>query len=275
MFEIGREYKRKTQLHEFYGGQRQGGISTPKNSSNIFIFISEQGKKYGYYDGYRDDGLFWYTGEGQSGDMKMDKGNKAIRDHSINDKTIHVFEYTKKAYVRYIGFAEYLGHNFETRPDKMGKLREAIVFQLDINSSLIGNDINELPVVYECGKAPNLKGKNLSQLRIQALSFVSKDSKVEIKKEVARNRSEALKLYILRRSKGICEGCNREAPFISKKGPFLECHHMHRLSDGGPDHPQNVIALCPNCHRRAHYSRDAKKYNNQLISIVFNIENNT
>lgn len=24
---------------------------------------------------------------------------------------------------------------------------------------------------------------------------------------------------------------------LTKKGPYLEVHHLHRLSDGGPDHP--------------------------------------
>lgn len=36
-----------------------------------------------------------------------------------------------------------------------------------------------------------------------------------------------------------------------KKGqPFLEVHHIHYLSNGGNDTIDNVIALCPNCHRK-------------------------
>ena len=86
MFKIGKEYKRREDLHEIYGGQRQSGISTPKKHPMIFIFTSDLGGKFGYKDEYRNDGVFWYTGEGQVGDMQMSAGNKAIRDHSKNGK---------------------------------------------------------------------------------------------------------------------------------------------------------------------------------------------
>jgi 5-methylcytosine-specific restriction protein A len=63
------------------------------------------------------------------------------------------------------------------------------------------------------------------------------------------------------------------APFATAKGrPYIECHHIHRLSDGGPDHPRWVVGVCPNCHKRAHYSSDAKEYNKQLDAIVKDLE---
>ena len=39
----GKEYKRK-ELHDFYVGQRQGGISTPKEHPYIFIISSKRYK---------------------------------------------------------------------------------------------------------------------------------------------------------------------------------------------------------------------------------------
>ena len=36
----GKEYKRK-ELHDFYGGQRQGGIATPREHPYIFIISSK------------------------------------------------------------------------------------------------------------------------------------------------------------------------------------------------------------------------------------------
>ncbi|WP_163591073.1 HNH endonuclease, partial [Klebsiella variicola] len=35
--------------------------------------------------------------------------------------------------------------------------------------------------------------------------------------------------------------------------PFLEVHHIEWLSNGGEDSVENAIALCPNCHRQAHF----------------------
>lgn len=62
------------------------------------------------------------------------------------------------------------------------------------------------------------------------------------------------------RAKGTCEQCKRSAPFIRAldNTPYLEIHHKVRLSYGGPDTLGNVIALCPNCHRKAHYGQSTK-----------------
>lgn len=32
----------------------------------------------------------------------------------------------------------------------------------------------------------------------------------------------------------------------------LDMHHLDSVADGGPDDPHNLLALCPNCHRRHH-----------------------
>lgn len=80
MFEIGREYHRQSEIHGKFGGQQRGGIASPKNFPYIFLFTSENGEEYGYHDRFQEE-IFWYTGEGQVGDMKMIRGNKNIRDH--------------------------------------------------------------------------------------------------------------------------------------------------------------------------------------------------
>nr|WP_275041241.1 HNH endonuclease signature motif containing protein [Halomonas meridiana] len=45
------------------------------------------------------------------------------------------------------------------------------------------------------------------------------------------------------------------APFNRKSdgSPYLEVHHRKPLAEGGDDTVANAIALCPNCHRAAHY----------------------
>ncbi len=60
---------------------------------------------------------------------------------------------------------------------------------------------------------------------------------------------------VLSRAKGVCERCNRPAPFIRRfdNSPYLEVHHRKFLSEGGEDTVENAVALCPNCHREAHF----------------------
>lgn len=274
MFDIGKEYKRKEDIHNLYGGQSQGGISTPKNHPFIFIFTSDAGEQHGYKDEYRDDGVFGYTGEGQVGDMKMASGNKAILEHAKNNKIIYVFEYTKKAYVRYVGSAECLGYHEEIRPDREGDDRTVFVFHLDIDSIEIKPVVSEPIPSYGSKNVKDLKKKSIKELREAALITASKSSSPKEKRELAYYRSQALKMYVVARSKGRCEGCGEKAPFKTKSGPFLECHHLHRLADGGPDHPKNVVALCPNCHRRAHYALDSESYNSQLKTVAIEAEKN-
>lgn len=267
MFEIGKEFKRKLDIHSKYGGQGGGGISTPKNYPVIFIFTSQSGEAHGYRDEYRDDGVFWYTGEGQTGNMKMAAGNKAIIEHQENNKTIHLFESTKKTYVRYLGTAECVGFHEEIRPDTNGDERKAFIFHLDIDSFEPDDQTSEPKPDYDTDNnndIKRLKNKSLIELRNAALSKAPSNSKTRDKLQSTYYRSQALKLYALARAKSVCEGCNKEAPFKTRNGPFLECHHLHRLADGGPDHPKNVVALCPDCHRRAHYAIDATAFNNKL-----------
>ncbi len=53
-------------------------------------------------------------------------------------------------------------------------------------------------------------------------------------------------------SNEICDLCEKPAPFTSNNTPYLECHHIAHLAQGGPDVLENTVALCPNCHRRMH-----------------------
>ena len=113
------------------------------------------------------------------------------------------------------------------------------------------------------------KNDDLDTLRQKALTrtIPAGMSEKEVK-QTQRYRPEAIKIYALKRSAGTCESCNQPTPFRSSRGPYLEVHHMQRLADGGPDEPNNVIAVCPNCHRRTHSSVDKKIFNNDPISKI-------
>ncbi len=59
--------------------------------------------------------------------------------------------------------------------------------------------------------------------------------------------------YAKRKADGTCQLCNRPAPFKDPDGePYLEIHHIIPLAEGGEDSIGNVVALCPNCHRKMH-----------------------
>jgi len=72
-------------------------------------------------------------------------------------------------------------------------------------------------------------------------------------------RNPDVKVEVLRRANEHCEYCQSPAPFKkdSDGEGFLEVHHIKPLAEGGDDTVENAVALCPNCHRHAHYGKDS------------------
>ncbi|HXG56858.1 MAG TPA: HNH endonuclease [Vicinamibacterales bacterium] len=268
-FISGAIYRRRD-LHAELGGQQQGGISTPTAAPILMLFTGESGERYGYADGLRDDGTFWYTGEGQVGDMQMVRGNRAIRDHEADGKRLHLFEQAHRGHVRYLGEAAYAGHHPEVAPDRDGNPRRAIVFELELEPTTEG----VAPPLPEATEGTEGTGQlSLAELRAAALAEPPAGATPGQRKTTAYRRSVAVRAYVLRRAGGICEACAHPAPFTRVSGePYLEPHHIRRLADRGPDHPAWVAAICPNCHRRVHSGADGAEYNQHIAARVAVIE---
>jgi hypothetical protein len=123
---------RRVELHDQLGGRRQGGISPSKVTPNVLIFTDpERGLLHGYvYDGWREDGLYHYTGEGQVGDQVMTQGNRTIRDHKDENRELHLFD-VNSGQATYIGEFEYVDHYQADAPETDdGPLRKVYVFRL-------------------------------------------------------------------------------------------------------------------------------------------------
>ena len=114
-FILGEELKQSL-LHERFGGQERGGMSTPSEHPIVLLFTGDNGDQYGYEDRFRADGIFLYTGEGQVGDMQFVRANRALRDHEAEGRRVFLFEQTRKSYVRLVAEVRCDGHHLETRP---------------------------------------------------------------------------------------------------------------------------------------------------------------
>jgi len=263
MFIQGKVYRRLN-LHVQFGGQQQGGISTPARHPFIMLFTGGAGDQYGYRDTWTDDGLFFYSGEGQRGDMSFVRGNAAIRNHAQNGKDLHLFEYVRKGEVRYVGQMVCSGFHESRGPDLHGSDRRLIVFELTPADGL------EHAVALPDDEAgQKLWQIPLLSLRARATAAASATATPKERLALYRYRSHAIKVYAQRRADGVCEACGEPAPFRTSGGrPYLETHHIHRLSDGGPDDPESVAALCPNCHRRVHHGEDGLVFNKALAAAI-------
>lgn len=277
MFEVGQRYRRRD-LHARYGGQQQGGISTPRNHPIILLITGATGSAYGYHDGWEPDGgAFRYFGEGQVGDMQFIRGNRAIRDHAADGRELHLFEDVKGGFLRYVGEVTCAGYTLvENSPDVNGNPRQAIAFQL-VPVQAIAEDVDSAESSPAAGtpSPSSLWTRPLDELRRIAIEAPQQRDPKEARRRVWM-RSGALKVYVIRRANGSCEACSSPAPFMTSRGtPYLEPHHVRRVSDGGPDRPEWVIATCPNCHRRAHHGADAKSFNDGLKTKLRTLEAST
>ncbi|WP_458210993.1 HNH endonuclease [Haladaptatus sp. NG-SE-30] len=255
LFERGEQYVRQ-EIHDEFGGRRQHGISPCGESPYVFLFTGGSGKDHGYQDEFKDDGTVIYTGEGREGDMTYDQGNKAILQHQSDGRQLHLFKMLGKGMVEYVGQYEYVDHFEQQLSDTNNNLRRGIRFVL-------------APVSNEIGEEESLGTETtLSEAELYERAKAASSSEPATTTSVTgtHRRASEVRKYALAWADGTCQGCDQPAPFETSSGSrYLEVHHVHRLSDGGPDDPESVIALCPNCHRRVHNGADKGDFNQQLI----------
>lgn len=266
----GHVYFRKRDIHPHFGGSRQSGISSSAQVPAVFVFTGESGEQYGYRDEFDEEGVFSYTGEGQVGNMRLAAGNAAIANHAALGKALHVFRSLGKGKgCKYLGEFTCAGYVWKRGPDRKKEERDIIVFRL------VPVDLtHEEPDQGDHTPPPT----SLAEARSLAIKATKSAVEAEPGSSVRRlyRRSEQVRRYVLMRADGKCESCRLPAPFMRKDGsPYLEPHHINRLSDGGLDHPRYVAAICPACHREIHHGKHGHIKNESLRDFIAAIEPNT
>lgn len=104
--------------------------------------------------------------------------------------------------------------------------------------------------------------KKKSRLRIlkdDLKDFDRQHPKKKLTEVEITQRSSLVASIVKERAAGVCQLCNKPAPFYNKSGEaYLECHHVVWIARGGDDEVYNAVALCPNCHRKMHILDEAK-----------------
>lgn len=75
-------------------------------------------------------------------------------------------------------------------------------------------------------------------------------------------RDPAVRRAVIVRARSKCEHCGDSRPYIG----FLDVHHI--LGAEKSDRVWNCVALCPNCHRDAHFSADRDSINAALLDVA-------
>jgi 5-methylcytosine-specific restriction endonuclease McrA len=82
---------------------------------------------------------------------------------------------------------------------------------------------------------------------------------------ISYSRDPRIRDEVVRRAGGRCELC-RTVGFVCADGThYLEAHHIIALANEGADRLTNVIALCPEHHREAHFGKRRDELERKMI----------
>lgn len=88
-------------------------------------------------------------------------------------------------------------------------------------------------------------------------------------------RDNLIRQAVIKRARGLCEYCGTPGFKKSDGSRYVEAHHIISLSKQGPDTLENVIALCPNHHRQAHFGDDGAQLEDKFLKILEKLQRRT
>ena len=227
-----------------------GGMRRSKQTGTLVI-ISDDTK--GLYRDVWKNGVLHYTGMGKIGDQVLEGNqNGTLFNSDTNGVEVHLFEVLKKSVYTYRGIVQLADKPYVGRqPDNQGNMRNVWMFPvmpISESAQRVLHEVSELEI-------SKLSDKELA--KYASIKNVNKEPKTT--ETVVYYRDPYLKQMVKRLADGKCQYCGNDAPFLDKQGePYLEEHHVIGLAEGGKDAIDNVVAICPNCHRKVHVLKDEK-----------------
>lgn len=220
-------------------------IGDDKNTQAVFIKATLENGVYPNTWLVKNEELKYYMYAPQGKYNPEYKYNKAI----INSKDIPIYVFIKNDTNCYLtGIFEYVKYIIEEDGSKWFRLRK--INSINTNRTITLNEYDR-----ELEKQVSNSLNTSKEERQKRLENAPK--KPERINTVVSNfkRNPDVIAAALERAAGVCEDCGNGAPFnrASDGSPYLEVHHMKPLSQGGEDTVENALALCPNCHRKAHF----------------------
>lgn len=240
------------ELTDIFKCSTQGGMRRSK-ATNTLVLVSNHTKSL--YEDVWKGGLFHYTGMGTLGDQSLNfMQNKTLVKSVTNGVGLFVFEvFTTKSYT-YIGQADLAAEPYqELQADDQGQIRKVWMFPLKIRGGRPPAPVPEEALAkQQARRERTVKKLNDQELHERArLARRIPGQRTTVTKSYQRDPNVVM--WVRRVAKGKCQLCGQPAPFFDKHGePYLECHYIEWLSEGGEDSIENAVALCPNCHRKMH-----------------------
>ena len=229
------------------GGMRR---STKRN---LLVLISDPFK--GLYRDRWEGHVLHYTGMGKLDHQSLaSTQNRTLNEFPVTKIPVHLLEALEPLNYTYAGEVELIAAPYEEEQlDDGGQPRRVWMFPIQLKPDGI------IPVLTEAKakaieESQSKKARQLSTAELKTRAERAKITpSVRVAQTTAYVRDATIAEYVKRLADGVCDLCEKPAPFQNKqKEAYLECHHIKWLAKGGEDTIENTVALCPNCHRKMH-----------------------
>jgi 5-methylcytosine-specific restriction protein A len=274
MFIVGEEYPRDRLLNFVGSKQSQSGIIWGTKRTDCVLVTSggRHSEEAGYYDERKADGSWIYFGQGGSGDQNPKRfSNKIIIEQkrsillfSTRQPTPEEIKARGTHSKRYMYEGSFNIFTWDIFTPSVGRRAGNQLLRFYLIPTLDSYTIDTI----EKESPPDVEN-DLHKIKEAALRYEPQPKQSTQALHEYRLASYLIKKYARLRANGICECCDKPAPFVDVNGyPFLEVHHIFRLADDGPDSPVNVAAICPNCHREAHFGSNIEEIRGKLAARI-------
>lgn len=258
---IGEVYS-NDEIATIFKAGNMGGMRR-SHTTNSLVIISDHTKMYDDRIEVTSEGIevLHYTGMGKNGDQSLEFAqNKTLRDSNVNGIKVYLFEkFRDEIGYTFRGRVKLIDEPYQERQLGEDKIdRNVWMFPLQImNKSVVVNEADLKNLQIEKKDKVEKETRNISLEELKELAKRAKNKGNRRTYTTSYTRDPYIAEYAKRRAKGICDLCEKPAQFNDKKGnPYLECHHIDFLSEGGLDTIENVVALCVVCHKKQHILRD-------------------
>ena len=277
--QIGEKFKDRKEIWNLFGGQYQQGVMKFPSEEFVNIFFKEDGPYPDEIDS--ETGTIEYRGRGLKGEQKLTAGNKYLEDARLTKSPARFwYRPTGGMWEFKTWVIVYDRENIEEE-DVQGNLAMRYLWYL----VPVASEHKELWPI-EIIKSP-IAQILPSEIRVVKNPKNLLEDYARIAKELENNptslnlnqkarapqpkRRKRAKDVVIARAQGQCENdqCSGMPPDVKNDGtPIFQVDHILQLSEGGPDQPDNMIALCPNCHSAKTLGKNKLEMTSRLKNLV-------
>jgi 5-methylcytosine-specific restriction protein A len=257
--QIGEQFKDRIEVWSLFGGQWVQGVTKFENEDIVNVFFDEDGPYADEID--HETGAVEYRGKGLTGEQKLTDGNLLLENARLNKSAIRFWYKPSKGYWVFKNWMAVVDRDNIEEEDVQGNLAKRFLWYLEpvvsADKALWPFELTQAPIrdisIDEVILVKNSRNLLADYARIaKDLEDNPTSLAASLKPRTPQpRRRKRAKDIVIARAEGKCENdqCTGMPPDVKKDGtPLFQVDHIVQLSDGGPDQPDNMIALCPNCH---------------------------